>query len=66
MANLQSDNMTVKSARLAIAILGMSRCGAAPTDADRVNADGTLKNKRPLPNDGEPDDTASAWVRLRD
>lgn len=66
MANIASDNMTVKSARLGIAILGMSRMGAAPTNADKLAANGTLLNKRNLPNDGEPDDTAPAsWSNTR-
>ncbi len=66
MANLQSDNMSVKSARLGICILGMSRLGVAPYNADKLKADGTLLNKRPLPNDGEPDDTApGSWTNTR-
>lgn len=66
MANISSDNMTVKSARAGIAMAGMSRFGAAPTNADLVNANGTLKNKRNLPNDGDPDDTASSWTTTRE
>ena len=66
MANLQSDNMSVVTARCGIAIAGMSRFGCAPTNANRLEADGTLKNQRPLPNDGDPDDTTNSWTRVRD
>ena len=65
MGNISSENMTIKSARAGIAIAGMSRMGAAPTDASKVNADGTLKNKRNLPEDGDPD-TGGSWTNQRE
>jgi hypothetical protein len=65
MANLQSDNMTQKSARLGIAILGMSRLGAAPTQANRLASNGTLLNHRALATDGDPDDTVNNWTNER-
>lgn len=65
MANLSSEMMTQKSCRSGIAIAGMSRMGAAPTDATKLNADGTLINKRSIALDGAPDDTVSGWSTVR-
>ena len=63
-AYIGSDNMSLLTARADVARAGVARASCAPV-RDKLEANGKLIWDRPLPNDGEPDNTANVWTNVR-
>lgn len=61
---VQSDNLVLQTARAGVGRAGAMRAGCAPA-RDRLEANGHVIWDRPLPQDGEPDDTANSWTTVR-
>lgn len=64
MAYIGSDNMSLLTARAGVGRAGVMRAGCAPV-RDKLESTGKLIWDRPLPEDGEPDDTTNVWTTVR-
>jgi hypothetical protein len=65
--SIASENLAQITARSGVLRSGTGRSGAAPDNDDflKVTPAGEIIWNRPLPQDGNPDDTASGWTTSR-
>jgi hypothetical protein len=67
MASIKDSELAQITARAGLARAGTARAGVAPKIYEmKDDATGEIIWNRPLPQDGDPDDTASTWVTGRE